>query len=172
MRQSKVFWSEEDMIGYRMPAVVLASAASLLPGCSHVTAVRELNGQVLSEDGKTLAHVNANCWGIYLFNLIPIMSGSRDHPESPTMFEDTANVEDVVGLLTRKSKALGASRTSDLQSIADSWWQGWTLIFWMKAAYASGNAIADAPAQPQPLQEPSVPSDLRHAPPGYRDASR
>ncbi|MBN1421682.1 MAG: hypothetical protein JXP34_23110 [Planctomycetes bacterium] len=137
---------------YRSAPFILV-AAGLLSGCSHVevAGVEHLNGQTLSGEGRTIAHLNASSWGIYLFNWIPIVSGSRTTPGHYTFFQDTATVEDTVALLTSKARDLGADRTTDLQSLTDSWWQQWSLIFWMRAAYASGNAIATgAPASSSP----------------------
>lgn len=135
----------------RRSAVLLAAVAfaaasfGMLPGCSHVEVVKDLNGQPLVREGRTIAHINASSWGIYLFNWIPLISGSRETPERFAFFRDTGNVGDAVGMLTRKSGELGATHTVDLQSWTDSWWQPWTLIIWMRAAYASGNAIASPP---------------------------
>lgn len=122
--------------------------AGLICGCSHVQVVdaTHLNGQALSREGGTVAHLNASSWGIYLFNWIPLVSGSLDTPGRFTLLQDTAKVEDAVELLTRKASELGADRTDNLQSFTDSWWQTWSLVIWMRAAYASGNAIVtDSP---------------------------
>jgi hypothetical protein len=126
--------------------LVLCSVAGGIAGCSHVDVARNLHDEEIAAGAEPIAHVNASTWGIYLFNWIPIITGNSEVPEDFTLFEHTVDLDRVVGMLTRKSKELGATHTLDIQSFKDSDWQSGSLIFWMRVAHASGNAVRIPPA--------------------------
>ncbi|MBM4049556.1 MAG: hypothetical protein FJ279_31055 [Planctomycetes bacterium] len=91
--------------------------AAALVGCASVDTATKFNDLNLITPGpKPVAHVNGSCWGFYVLNFIPIVSGSTDSPGWPTIFSDTAAVEPVVDMTTRKARQMGASSFRDLHS--------------------------------------------------------
>jgi hypothetical protein len=77
-------------------------------GCASFTAVNgdALSKQDISYSGKTIAHVEAGNWGIYLFH-IPLLSGSTDTIGNIVVLQDTVTVANVAQLMTREAKKLG-----------------------------------------------------------------
>lgn len=117
--------------------------AVMVSGCASVSPATRLNGQMLTPGDKPVAHVNASTWGIYWLPIVPLVTGSTDKPGEMSFFKDTVTVESVVDMTTAKSKELGATKTTDLQSSTTS-----MLVFpvppfllWYKAVQVSGNAV-------------------------------
>ena len=114
------------------------AAGLLLSACASVEIVKDknLSGQKIANSGTTLAHVDAQNWGIYLFT-IPLLKGSTENPGSIDVLKDTVNVPSLMPVLTAKSKALGASKTLNLASqYSES-----GLIFYTRSINISGNAV-------------------------------
>ena len=114
------------------------AAGLLLSACASVEIVKDknLSGQKIANSGTTLAHVDAQNWGIYLFT-IPLLTGSTENPGSIDVLKDTVNVPSLMPVLTAKSKALGASKTLNLASqYSES-----GLIFYTRSINISGNAV-------------------------------
>lgn len=118
-----------------------------LTGCSILTIVGELHEQRFVPEGRPLAHINARVSGLYLFNVIPIVTGSAEEANAIRIFQHETAVERVVGMVTRQSKAMGAARLTDMQSYADSEWQWWSLVFWWRWTVVSANA-SEIPESP------------------------
>ena len=119
-----------------MSLVVLA----LVSGCAGVQTASKLNDQQLTSSDTPIAHLHADNWGIYLLPIVPLLTGSTANPGWPAIFDDTVNVESVVDMTTAKSKSLGATKTTDLESKTSSVWLVPTLFFWYKSVEVSGNA--------------------------------
>lgn len=120
-----------------------------LTGCSTLTIVGDLHEQRFVSEGQPLAHIHAKVSGLYLFNLVPFVTGSAEEANTIRIFQHETAVERVVGMVTRQSKAMGSARLTDLQSYTDSEWQWWSLIFWWRWTVVSANASAlpEAPSQ-------------------------
>ena len=58
-----------------------------------------LNDQSISYSGKTVAHLHANIWGLYLFD-IPLLTASVEKPGSIEILKDTVTVSNAANLLT------------------------------------------------------------------------
>ena len=109
-----------------------------MSACASVEVVKDpnLNGQAIANSGRTIAHLDAQNWGIYLFT-IPLLTGSTENPGSIDVLKDTVNVPSLMPVLTAKSKALGASKTLNLASqYSES-----GLIFYTRSINISGNAV-------------------------------
>ena len=113
----------------------IAAVGLLMSACASVEVVKNpnLNGQAIANSGRTIAHIDAQNWGIYLFT-IPLFTGSTTNPGSIDVLNDTVNVPSLMPVLTKKSKELGATKTLDLASqYSES-----GLIFYVNI---SGNAV-------------------------------
>lgn len=116
----------------------IAAVGLFMSACASVEVVKDpnLNGQAIANSGRTIAHLDAQNWGIYLFT-IPLLTGSTENPGSIDVFKDTVNVPSLMPVLTAKSKALGASKTLNLASqYSES-----GLIFYTRSINISGNAV-------------------------------
>ena len=116
----------------------IAAVGLLMSACASVEVVKNpnLNGQAIANSGRTIAHIDAQNWGIYLFT-IPLFTGSTTNPGSIDVLNDTVNVPSLMPVLTAKSKALGASKTLNLASqYSES-----GLIFYTRSINISGNAV-------------------------------
>lgn len=123
-----------------------------LCGCATVKVVeaQHLNGQQLTREGSAVAHLYVANWGWYLFKYIPFFTGDLDDPgvpRLPVFGTDNVSVEALVGMLTEKSKKLGATVITDLRTRDRSEWLAWTLIFWLNEFEVSANA-SRAPTVP------------------------
>ena len=116
----------------------IAAVGLFMSACASVEVVKDpnLNGQAIANSGRTIAHLDAQNWGIYLFT-IPLLTGSTENPGSIDVLKDTVNVPSLMPVLTTKSKALGASKTLNLASqYSES-----GLIFYTRSINISGNAV-------------------------------
>lgn len=116
---------------------------AMVSGCATMSTAGKLNGQKLTSTETPVAHLNGSTWGIYWLPTFPILTGSTDKPGKVAAFKDTVTVESVVDMTTAKSKELGATKTTDLQSSTTS-----ILVFpvppfllWYKSVQVSGNAV-------------------------------
>ena len=116
----------------------IAAVGLFMSACASVEVVKDpnLNDQAIAHSGRTIAHLDAQNWGIYLFT-IPLLTGSTENPGSIDVLKDTVNVPSLMPVLTAKSKALGASKTLNLASqYSES-----GLIFYTRSINISGNAV-------------------------------
>ena len=117
-------------------AAVMVAAA--LAGCSSVDTGTSLNGEKLTvPDTTNVAHINGYTWGIYFFGL-PLFAGSTSHPGSCAVFKDTVQVDNIVSMVTKKAKDLGATKTADLYTKRDS---TWLILISYKEIESSCNAV-------------------------------
>ncbi|MBQ9776338.1 MAG: hypothetical protein IJW17_09935 [Lentisphaeria bacterium] len=91
--------------------MLAAFTAVVFCGCASFTKVEtdKMNDQKLAYSGKTIAHVEADNWGIYLFH-IPLLTGSVDNLGDIQVLKDTVTVEGVAKVMTREAKALGGTQ--------------------------------------------------------------
>ncbi|MGE4564225.1 MAG: hypothetical protein AB7F32_05095, partial [Victivallaceae bacterium] len=85
---------------------MILSVGLLLAGCASTTMVKDpdLNRQPIATTGTTVAHVNSQNWGVYLFSL-PLFTGSTQSPGDITAFKDTVNIPSVAPMMTKEAKA-------------------------------------------------------------------
>ena len=67
-----------------------------LTGCSTLTVVVDLPEQRFVSEGRPLAHIHAKVSGLYLFNLIPFVTGSAEEANAIRLFQHETAVERVV----------------------------------------------------------------------------
>ena len=120
-----------------MLLIAAAVTAVLFAGCasSQVAKPAQLNGATLNNE-TTVAHINAENWGLYFF-MIPLITGSTENPGEMVFFEDTVRTENVVKMVTKMSKEMGATQTLNLISRHNSfvWWFG------IRDVQVSANAV-------------------------------
>ncbi len=122
-------------------AMVLSSL-TILSSCSTIERGKKLNGQSLEDaPSQSIAHVNADIFGYYLFNTVPLITGDPNNPFSTKIFVNTVKPETVVSMLTNESKKIGASKTTNIKVEMEETGVMTLWIFWYKDAQASGNAI-------------------------------
>ena len=121
-----------------MTLVATVLTAAVLCGCASVSVVEgpDLNGQKLARSGKTVAHLQAENWGIYLF-MIPLITGSTDNFGVPTLVTDTVSPQALTAAVTKQAKSAGARTTADL--VTDVTSAGF--IFYYRGGTASGTAV-------------------------------
>ena len=119
-------------------SLAVLAAGLLFAGCTSVDVVRnpDLSGEKLAVSGQTIAHLNCQNWGIYLFT-IPLLTGSTEAPGAIAVLKDTVNVPATLPVMTAKSKEIGASKLLDLSSQYGEF----GLIFYSRSLNISGNAI-------------------------------
>ena len=121
-------------------AAMAATLSVLFTACSSVTTGTNLHDMKLSEsnDLQTIAHLNGDVWGIYLFGILPLFTGSTATPGSCAVFKDTVRLDNAVSMLSRKAANLEATRVTDLSSATSS---TWLFLISMKSVQVSGNAL-------------------------------
>jgi len=127
-------------------AIRLGMAATLLlvVGCSSVQTTKEFHNEQLSlGQGQALAHIHSDVWGIYFlgFESMPVITGSYREPGDWRLFRHTVSPGRATEMVTAAAEEMGAEAVVDLDTDWSSEWQTFTLIFWLKEAQASGNAI-------------------------------
>ena len=92
-------------------------------------------------DAETLAHVNADIWGVYVFGL-PIISGSSVEPGKCVVFSDTVDTSNAVSFLTNNArKKLNATTITDVHSERTTGWLVPTAFFFYRDIQVSGNVL-------------------------------
>lgn len=117
-------------------------AGLLLAGCASVTVVRDLNEQQLTTTGDTpIAHLNGDIYGYYLFGVWPLFAGDPADSNRCAWFRDTVTIPIAVNMLTKQSKALGATKTTDITSVINSTGIKTLWTVWYYEVQVSGNAV-------------------------------
>jgi len=128
----------------RMVFPVFISIILFLPSCS---SVRISNGKNIKNfkltEKNPVVHINAEIWGIHLFNGIPLFSGGYIQVGTTKPFSTTAKIENVMTIIKNEAKKLGATRIIDINSKCISSWNAYTLIFWYKEVQISATAVKD-----------------------------
>jgi hypothetical protein len=145
-------------------AKIISAAAALAAaaGCSSVISTSDFSGVALSSCGaRPVAHVHSDIWGIYFlgFESCPVITGSASHPGSFHFFRNYATTNAAAEMVLEESRDLGADAVLDLKTDWDSSWQPYTLIFWLKEAQASGNAVLLSGDEGDPAPENSGESE-------------
>lgn len=126
-----------------MIATVVLASAMVFSACSSVEVATTFNNEKLtsSETATSLAHLNGDIWGIYLFNL-PIFSGSSKQPGRCAVFTDTVRLDNAVSMVTKKAaNDFEATALTDMVSDRTSIWIPIFLVFWYNSIQISGNAV-------------------------------
>ena len=84
--------------------LAVLAASVIFCGCASVkvTEASELSNQKLVPGETTVAHLNAENWGVYFF-MFPLISGSTAEPRKIVFLEDTVTTQNVVSMLTNKA---------------------------------------------------------------------
>lgn len=125
-----------------LAVLATAAVAAVMTACSSIEAATTFNNQKITEapNAVCVEHLNAEIWGIYLFNL-PLFSGSSKQPGRCAVFTDTVRVDNAVAMLTKKAAKDDATTIADLSSERTSCWIPIFLVIWYREVQASGNAI-------------------------------
>ncbi len=126
-----------------MEVFLLGISFTLLTGCATTEVGENFNGQFIETKNNTpVAHIHADCYGYYLFNCIPLITGDPENPPYGfKIFKNTVKVKPVIKLLTKASKNLGATRITDIKTNIENTGAYSFWIFWYKDIQASGNAV-------------------------------
>ena len=121
-------------------AAMAAVLAVTFTACSSISTGTTVHGMKLSDSDVTTVpvHVNGEIWGVYLFGILPLMTGSSAAPGSMTLFKDTVRVDNAVSMLTKRAKDMEANRVNDVTSFKTS---TWLLLFAVKEVQVSGKAL-------------------------------
>ena len=128
---------------------LIALALAFTVGCSSLNVIKELHDQRFTSEEQPVAHLSARVGGIYLFYFIPLVTGDSEKADSIRFFRNEPEVDRVVHMVTRKSKELGATHLTDLNSWSDSVWSALSLVFWYRWTSVSANASV-VPQTPAP----------------------
>ncbi len=127
----------------KMLAVLAAAAVTaVMTACSSIEVATTFNNVKITDspNAACVAHLNADIWGIYLFNL-PLFTGSSKQPGRCAIFTDTVRVDNAVSMLTKKAASDDATTITDLSSERTTCWLPIFLVLWYNDVQVSGNAI-------------------------------
>lgn len=120
----------KDRLCFKLLAIGISFLAV---GCAtiDVVPIEKLNDQQLLVDAVPVAHIHAKNWGYYFLNFVPLVTGNLEnpgYPKLPAFFYNNVTIEDVVEKVAEKSRELGGTLTTDMQSTCKSSWQAWSFI--------------------------------------------
>ena len=123
-----------------LAACVISAVA--LSACSSFEIGSNTNDvKFTTSDAETLAHVNADIWGVYVFGL-PVISGSSVQPGRCVVFSDTVDTANAISFLTYNAKRrLNASTITDVQTERTTGWLVPTVFFFYRDIQVSGNVL-------------------------------
>ena len=119
---------------------VSAALALAFTACSSVRTGTNLHEIKLTETDnvQTIAHMQADVWGVYLFGLLPLFTGSTSTPGTCAIFKDTVRLDNAVSMLTKRAANLEATRLLSLTSESTC---VWLFLVSIKDVQISGNAV-------------------------------
>lgn len=125
-----------------LAAFVMVAAAVVMTACSSIDMATTFNNQKITDvpNAVSVEHLNAEIWGIYLFNL-PLFTGSSKQPGRCAVFTDTVRVDNAVAMVTKKASTDEATAVTDLVSRRTSMWLPIFLVLWYNEVQVSGNVI-------------------------------
>ena len=122
-------------------AACVISAVALTACSSFEIGATTNDVKFTTTDAETLAHVNADIWGVYVFGL-PVISGSSVEPGKCVVFSDTVDTGNAVAFLTRNArKKLNATTITDVQTERTTGWLVPTVFFFYRDIQVSGNVL-------------------------------
>ena len=122
-------------------AACVISAVALTACSSFEIASNTNEVKFTTTDAETLAHVNADIWGVYVFGL-PVISGSSVEPGKCVVFSDTVDTGNAISFLTRNArKKLNATTIVDVQSERTTGWLVPTVFFFYRDIQVSGTVL-------------------------------
>ena len=122
-------------------AACVISAVALTACSSFEIASNTNEVKFTTTDAETLAHVNADIWGVYVFGL-PVISGSSVEPGKCVVFSDTVDTSNAISFLTRNARMrLNATTITDVQTERTTGWLVPTLFFFYRDIQVSGNVV-------------------------------
>ena len=123
-----------------LAACVISAVA--LSACSSFEIGSNTNDvKFTTTDAETLAHVNADIWGVYVFGL-PVISGSSVQPGKCVVFSDTVDTANAISFLTYNAKRrLNATTITDVQTERTTGWLLPTVFFFYRDIQVSGNVL-------------------------------
>ncbi len=121
-------------------AAVAALALAMGAGCATVQVATNFNGQAITTDaGGAVAHVNVSNWGFYFLPSYALLTGDTVTQGNIAVGKDTVTVASAIEMLTVATKAMGATKTTDITSFRRSI-AVLPPIIWFKTVQVSGNA--------------------------------
>ena len=119
---------------------VSAALALAFTACSSVRTGTNLHDMKLTETDnvQTIAHMHADVWGVYLFGLLPLFTGSTTTPGACAIFKDTVRLDNTISMLTKRAMNLEATRLLSLTSETTC---VWLFVVSIKDVQASANAV-------------------------------
>ena len=116
----------------------IAAVGLFMSACASVEVVKDpnLNGQAIANSGRTIAHLDAQNWGIYLFS-IPLLSGDTSSIGSIAVLKDTVNAEAVAPVVAAEAAKLGGKKVLDMASQYNEF----GVIFVNRSINVSGNVV-------------------------------
>ncbi len=125
-----------------LAVLATAAVAAVMTACSSIEVATTFNNVKITDspNAACVAHLNADIWGIYLFNL-PLFTGSSKQPGRCAIFTDTVRVDNAVSMLTKKAASDDATTITDLSSERTTCWLPIFLVLWYNDVQVSGNAI-------------------------------
>ena len=122
-------------------AACVISAVALTACSSFEIASNTNEVKFTTTDAETLAHVNADIWGVYVFGL-PVISGSSVEPGKCVVFSDTVDTSNAISFLTRNAqKKLNGSTIIDVTSERTTGWLVPTVFFFYRDIQVSGTVL-------------------------------
>ena len=122
-------------------AVCVLSAIGISACSSFEIASNTNEVKFTTTDAETLAHVNADIWGVYVFGL-PVISGSSVQPGRCVVFSDTVDTANAISFLTYNArKRLNATTITDVQTERTTGWLVPTVFFFYRDIPVSGNVL-------------------------------
>ena len=123
-----------------LAACVISAVA--LSACSSFEIGSNTNDvKFTTTDAETLAHVNADIWGVYVFGL-PVISGSSVQPGRCVVFSDTVDTANAISFLTLNARRrLNATTITDVQTERTTGWLVPTVFFFYRDIQVSGNVL-------------------------------
>ncbi len=122
-------------------AACVISAVALTACSSFEIASNTNDVKFTTTDAETLAHVNADIWGVYVFGL-PVISGSSVQPGKCVVFSDTVDTANAISFLTLNARRrLNATTITDVQTERTTGWLVPTVFFFYRDIQVSGNVL-------------------------------
>ena len=132
---------EQVMKKISVTLALLILIPAILTGCSSFRTGKIPAAGLYNQTRPEKIHINAEIWGVYLFQKIPIWSGSYVKAGRTTMFKTTTKIDTVMKLLEKESRKLGPGKIINVSSYCTSEWVPLSGIFWYREVQISATFV-------------------------------
>ncbi len=122
-------------------SLALIVSVFAITGCSSTSIAQNGNFIVGPTGQPAMGQITYTNYGFYLWNCVPMFSGSVLNPGGFALFTNTVTPELAVKAMGFQAKNNGATRIANVTTEFDSSYNWYTVFFWTRTVHASATML-------------------------------